>query len=119
MATRPRRHPPRSIREGFGERESVEDAADPYRAIVRDALERIAVDAGGIAWIEVWARTSSALASEGGATAASSDKLHLQTSWMSPSARMAARPDLAARLLRPAETCDPGNGGGPVQVEGS
>ena len=105
----------------FGE--SIEDATDPYRNVVREALQRIAKDAGGIAWIEVWARLSQASETtetntagvsvsltESGRKVVSDDRLHLQTSWMSSSSRMAARPHLVKRLSRPAEPCAPGNG---------
>ena len=46
-------------------------AKNPYRDAIVNALGHLAKDAGGIAWIEVWARDDE-----------DSDELHLQTSWL-------------------------------------
>ena len=80
--------------------ESPEDAQDAYRNIVAEALERISRDAGGIAWLEVWAKDGDG----------KSDILRLQTSWVAKNERMVAGASLAARLATAAQPCAPGNG---------
>ncbi len=72
-------------------------AKNPYRDAIVNALGHLAKDAGGIAWIEVWARDDE-----------DSDELHLQTSWLNRGGRMVAKPELARALRQPAMPCAPG-----------
>lgn len=86
-------------RGGFGqdERAASVTAKNPYRDAIVNALGHLAKDAGGIAWIEVWARDDE-----------DSDELHLQTSWLNRGGRMVAPPALARALKTPAQPCAPG-----------
>ena len=86
-------------RGGFGrdERLASVTAKNPYRDAIVNALGHLAKDAGGIAWIEVWARDHE-----------DSDELHLQTSWLNRGGRMVAPPALARALRTPAQPCAPG-----------
>ena len=55
-----------------------------------NALGHLGKDAGGIAWIEVWARDDEKV-----------DELHLQTSWLNRGGRMVAPPALARAAQNP------------------
>lgn len=79
------------------ERTASVTAKNPYRDAIVNALGHLAKDAGGIAWIEVWARDDE-----------DSDELHLQTSWLNRGGRMVAPPALARALKTPAQPCAPG-----------